>query len=474
MGDKPLTDDPNDHPTGLNGLTSLFPPPPAHESRVTSESGMSTPVASPQYQSAINDVGATQAAQAGVLEQKGALDSSVATSIQRQAAEQLAAFDKAREAKAAEETRQTAKIKQQADVLKQANDELKNTPSPALFHKGDTWANVAKAVALAVGSFGDALSARGAALQGRSSNQNSVGDIIGMAIANEKEHIAKLKDNQLIAQTGVKDAMAAREMALARIDLAGAEAAKRAQLLGDYMVKAAGPQAAIYQAKLDALGLKAEADKFRASSLASLNKTATSRTTKEETNRDGGATKPTEGGGAIVRDAKGEPIGLAPSVRNVGNIADDDAALSRGIDALKALRADIDENGDRVITPGDVKRRNSLYANAHIGVGANSALGKSDKSLDVEGESIGTSGAGANAIMGANKEAVDHKIKELEDQQQRLRRQKLSPLPGTTEINSKAPDEPAKGGAKHWTPGVPHKIGNVVYVEKSPNNWQPQ
>lgn len=341
-------DDP-EPPAGLAGL-SLFPPPPEHETHATTESGMSTPVASPQYQGAINDVTKIGADQAETLSNKGDLESATAESVADQASNTLDAFDKMRAAKTAEDAKQTALIKQQADILKQANDELKNTPSPSLFHKGDTWANVAKAVALAVGSFGDALAAKGASLGGRSSNQNSVRDIINLAVETEKDHIAKLKDNQLIAQTGVKDALVARETALARIDMAGSEAAKRAQLLGDYMVKAAGPQAAIYQARLDALNLAADQAKFKASSLASLNQTATARNTTEEIKRDEKAPKAGVGP-ATNFDSGGEHYNVDATQTTTrgqtiarGQLGLIQGAIKNGEEALAAVPAEAPTN----------------------------------------------------------------------------------------------------------------------------------
>lgn len=285
-------DDQTDQPqTGLAGLSSLIPPLPAHESRVTSESGTSTPVATPAYQAAIGDVGANAKDQGDVLAAKGKVDAGVAKSTADAIKSQVDAFDKASADKEAEDLRQTENIKRSADILKQANAELKAAPSPSLFHDKDTWGNVAKAIALAVGSFGDALAAKGASLGNHAAPPSAVNEIIANAVQQDKDKIAKLKDDQVIAMTGVKDAVQARDIALAKEDMKGAEALKRAQLMGDYMVKAAGPQQAIYQSRLDALNLKQEADKFRAQSLASLNKTVTSRGSSEDINRDQTAPK---------------------------------------------------------------------------------------------------------------------------------------------------------------------------------------
>jgi hypothetical protein len=280
-----LADDERDQgPTG--GLTSLFPPAPLHETHTTTEGGSSTPVATPEYTKAIGDVAATSNEQADALEAKGLHDSDVAEAMKQEAANQLAEMDKVRAEKAAESARQAGNIKAQADVLRSANQELRATPAPALFHDGDGWKNVARAVALAVAAFGDALAAKGAALGGRSSSQNSVQTIVNNQLEMEREKIKKLTDNQVMAKTGLKDAMDARATALAEIDARGAEAMRRAQMLGDYMVKSAGPQGAVLQARLDSLALKQHENEFRAQSLAALHKTVTSRHTTENIDRD--------------------------------------------------------------------------------------------------------------------------------------------------------------------------------------------
>ena len=279
------------------GMMSLFPPPPQHETHTTSESGSSTPVASPEYNTAIGQVASTANEQADTVEAKGQADVDVAKAMQEEAKQQLAALDATRAEKAAESARQSANIKAQADVLREANQQLKAQPAPALFHDGEGWKGVAKAVALAIGAFGDALAAKGAALGGRSSSQNSVAQTVNMLLDQDRAKIEKLKDNQLIAKTGLKDAVDARATAMAEVDARGAEAMRRAQMLGEYMVKSAGPQAAVYQARLDALGLQQHANEFRAQSLAALHKTITGKHATENIDRDPAAVKPPAAGG---------------------------------------------------------------------------------------------------------------------------------------------------------------------------------
>ncbi len=307
-----LADDQDQPPTG-GGLTSLFPPAPQHETHTTSESGSSTPVASPEYTKAVGDVASTATQQADTVEAQGLQGSEVAEALKKEAADQLAALDAAAAEKRAESERQNANIKAQADVLRQANQALKETPAPALFHEGDGWKNVAKAVALAVGAFGDALAAKGAALGGRSSTQNSVAQTVNMLLDQEREKIKKLSDNQVIAKTGLKDAIDARATALAEVDARGAEAMRRAQMLGEYMVKASGPQSAVLDARLKALDLQQHANEFRAQSLAALHKTITGKHTAENIDRDPTVKPPGAGGTPTEFTSGGENFAVNPA-----------------------------------------------------------------------------------------------------------------------------------------------------------------
>ena len=101
-----------------------------------------------------------------------------------------------------------------------------------------------------------------------------------------------MKDNVAIAKTGLTDAKDAKAALLADADATGAEAMRRAQMLGEYMVKSAGPQAAVYQARLDALKLKQEMNMYQASSLQHLTKTITAKHESENIARSGQPVKP--------------------------------------------------------------------------------------------------------------------------------------------------------------------------------------
>jgi hypothetical protein len=139
-----------------------------------------------------------------------------------------------------------------------------------------------------------------------------------------------------------------------------------------------------------------------------------------------------------VRAEKNDPSGL-PANSVLGHVpkgkggapafASRDAEYGRAIGQLEELLHDIDTNGERVFTPGNIKRRNTLFHNAVIGVGTVSPLGKTDSALHEEEGSIGGTG-GAWSPKGADREAVARKVEELKDQRMRYRQQTLIPDKG--------------------------------------------
>ena len=137
-----------------------------------------------------------------------------------------------------------------------------------------------------------------------------------------------------------------------------------------------------------------------------------------------------------------------------------DAAFTNAISAARAFDADIAQNGERVVTPEAVKRREYLKKNANIAIGAVSSLGNTDSAHDQEFASIGSSGAGFS-LYGANREAVQAKIAELAARQERARTQGLIERPGAWAIqhgaqNAAAPsDAPPPLGTKATSGGKP-------------------
>jgi hypothetical protein len=138
-----------------------------------------------------------------------------------------------------------------------------------------------------------------------------------------------------------------------------------------------------------------------------------------------------------VRGDDGQPIGRVPGGRGGAQaFATRDADYRRAENTLKAAIADVEQHGERVLKPEAVKRRNTLMANATIGVATVSPLGKTDSSLHEEKSSIGGSGSVTSPIdfaAGANLEALKAKLEEIRHQRQQYRTQTLIPLePGET------------------------------------------
>lgn len=154
-----------------------------------------------------------------------------------------------------------------------------------------------------------------------------------------------------------------------------------------------------------------------------------------------------------VRAEENDPSGL-PAGSVIGHVptgkggaqgfATRDADYGRGKEQLEALLNDIDKYGSRVKSAEAIKRRNTLYHNAVIGVATVSPLGKTNEAMEAEAGSLGPSGSPditdlhsvvssiGSVATGANRDAVARKIKELEDQRARYRRQTLIPVkPGS-------------------------------------------
>lgn len=164
-----------------------------------------------------------------------------------------------------------------------------------------------------------------------------------------------------------------------------------------------------------------------------------------------------------VRDENGNKIGRVPTGRGGAQaFATRDADYTRALTQLEALKADIKDNGGRVLLPEAVKRRQTLKENADIAVATVSPLGKTDEAMKKEAASIGQSGA--YTLTGANPEAVARKIEELKDQRERYRKATLIPLKPAIE----------KPKAKLPAPERPKTLtlGGVVYSLKPDGSYE--
>jgi hypothetical protein len=369
-------------------LGGLVPPLPAHEQTATSSTETSVPSLAPQQTAALNDVADTTAA-VGQAQQDAAVPLTQQAQAEADTAQKQADLqDNVAKAKAAEDQRQIGEISKATDAYKQANDAVKAQPPVSLGADRNTWGKLTLALGMALAGFGDALSAKATVLGGQDVRTHSVTDIINSDLERQREMVSKLKDNQLIALTGVKDAQQARELALARIDMKGAEMAKQLQLRGEALTKAAGVNTPALQAKLDDLKLKEHAAEFRSQAVSGLTQKIEKHIGTSDTRRD---QSPPASGSPVLRDAAGNPIGSAPTSRAVVGLGEDAAKREKAIKSATEYSNFIKEHGQYFTNPGSAEtiEAQRLYDQAHADRAAVTTLGQSKEAQALEGHLIG-------------------------------------------------------------------------------------
>jgi hypothetical protein len=400
----------------LGGLT--VPPLPAHETTATSGTETETPSLAPEQTAALGAVADTTAA-VGQAQQAAAVPLTQQAQAEADTAQKQADLqDNVSKAKAAEDARQMAEIAKTTDAYKQANDAIKAQPPVSLGADRNTWGKLTLALGMALAGFGDALSAKATVLGGHDVRTHSVTDIINSDLERQREMVAKLKDNQLIALTGVKDAQQARELALARIDMKGAEMAKQLQLRGEALTKAAGVNTPALQAKLDALKLDEHAAEFRSQAVAPLTQKLSRKSGVSNTDRD---QKPAaDAAGTVARDpVTGAPIGTSPTPRGAAEFGEKNANNQAAIDALRELKAHIEKYGQRLPNPfsQEAKDRDQLIADANVNLVGVSKAGQNEKAAELENKRLGPSGTGLSAVTGSY---TPEQIQKLMDAQSRV------------------------------------------------------
>jgi len=429
----------------LGGLS--IPPLPAHESTVTSGNEVEKPQLAPEQVSALGDVANATAAQGQATQDAAApltAQAQIAADQAQQQADQQANIAKAKEA---EDHRQMAEISKATEVYKQANDAIKAQPPVALGADRNTWGRLTLALGMALSGFGDAVNARATVLGGHDVRTHSLQDLINSDLERQREMVAKLKDNQLIALTGVKDAQQARELALARIDMKGAEMAKQLQLRGEALTKAAGVNTPALEAKLKALQLDTEAAKFRSQAVSSLTEKVTKRSATSNTDRDQKASA--DAAGTVSRDpVTGEATGTTPTARGAAEFGEKNAANQTTIDALKDLKAHVEKYGQRIANPlsAEGKERERLQANALTGLVGTSKMGANEKAQEVESQRLGPSGVGISALRGSYS---PKQIQDLIDEQTRQTHYRNNAILGTH-----APETVNKGALPQTVTGT--------------------
>lgn len=427
------------------GTTINFPGPPAFEQRTTQPGREVTtegpkvelPQLAPAQQVNLDQSDQLAAAQADTAERTRKQQ---AKSDQIQAEHDAHAMDlqnQIADEKAKRDTALQSDIGLWKDRLEQANNAAKTQPAPSLFADSTTAQEAIRSVGMIFAGLGDALNARYGV------RSDTLGGIIEADLQRQREKIAKLKDNVLMARTGAKDATDARALALAEVDAKGAgfmsrlEAMTKARMsalkAGDQGQIAAQNALAEIQSKKLEFQQRALAPLTEKHTLASTN-IKTQGATVEETKRDTSPTaKPVNDvvmGDPLNPQEAGKPLGEVSSGRGGAQaFSQTDTGLTTAADALKALQADIKENGERPVLPADIKRRNALRNNATLQVGAVSTAGQSEMALSTEAGTIGAiHNPIAQWVAGDNPEAIARKIHELETRKVRGRGQGLLPM----------------------------------------------
>lgn len=130
------------------------------------------------------------------------------------------------------------KQRARASVAQQRYD---NQPPIQLFHEGDTWGNVLRGFGLALGAVGDAKIMNAAVRAGHAPpTLDTVGNIISSDLDKQKQELARKKDAVVMAQTGIKDAIEARQQAAQDIELRGAHMYAQLERVGRARLAAMG------------------------------------------------------------------------------------------------------------------------------------------------------------------------------------------------------------------------------------------
>lgn len=106
------------------------------------------------------------------------------------------------------------------DRLQSANRSYMAAPMPSLFKSGDTGRNVLKGIGLLLGAVGDARMTTATMLAGHApSGRSAVDQMIENDFAEQRAAIEKLKDNAVIAASGLRTAEDGRKLLLANVDV---------------------------------------------------------------------------------------------------------------------------------------------------------------------------------------------------------------------------------------------------------------
>lgn len=297
--------------------------------------------------------------------------------------------------KTAVDTAEMATIAARAEDLRKAQEAIKATPAPALFADRNGWEKTRLAVGLALAGLGDAMGAKASSRLHEQRGPSAVTDIITMDIDRQKANLQKLTDQQVMAKEGVKDAIQAREMALAKVDMKGAALLGLAAQHAETLLKAKGvEEPAIAQNEL-VLKLRRDEQQRQAAVVANLTKEHTAASAKTETtNRvsDQKQGAPT-GRVAIVKNPDGTDAGLAPAA--AANEVNEETAKRIAVERTGREYLDFVKQHPHV-APGtpEYHRAVALHADMVTALGSVSSLGKSDETNALEAKRMGPEGTG--------------------------------------------------------------------------------
>lgn len=140
--------------------------------------------------------------------------------------------------------------------------------------------------------------------------------------------------------------------------------------------------------------------------------------------------------GLEATDAQGNVIGEWKSPDDARKMNTQTAQFSQLKERLSDLLADIEQKGDRALTPADTQWRNTLFDMAAAAGRLYNGLGATDSSQKLEQEILSARGTlGHGWVIGANRQIIQHLLSEAQTQHDarlklRLRSQGATPAAG--------------------------------------------
>ncbi len=353
---------------------------------------------------------------------------------------------------------ETAKVAKRAEALRIANDEIRATPAVALMADRKGWDKAKLAIGLALAGLGDAMNAKASATLGRAAGPSAVTDVINMDLDRQRANLKKLTDVQIMAKEGVKDAIEARELALSKVDLAGAALFALASQHLETQLKAKGleaPAIAANEAKLAIDRAEVESKKRAVADLANTH-TRTGQKVENVTRAQPDGTSGGKGQMAMVRNSNGTDAGPAPAAA-AAKVNEETVLRSAAVRALKHFDQVAREVGGRAIVPGtkDFNMLKGAHADAVAAITSVTNMPGTDKSSLVEAERLGPTGSGVwkvepkliRNLAGAIREQGLHAIKMTANSALQTRKNGETVAPGlpVRPTANPAPAAPAPG-----------------------------